>query len=199
MGYDYTGGCALRRRVVSSRFVKAMRKLHHITRLDYVYGTRKTHGWWVRFQRKDEKTGKRKVFGQVFIDATYGGKAKALTAAIEWRDANEARYPVVRNGSGSGRRHAPIGHSIFWEYKSARQHDLNGCMKVAEGERPAQFRCSIREHGRKVAAANVRSWYRALRRLLREEGVLASEAALEDYWERLKNGRSKGRRLPWAA
>src|SRR5262245_27905642 len=150
------------------------RKLHHITRLDYVYGTREIHGWWVRIQRL--ANGERKTYGKTFYDLKCGGKAKALKLAIKWRDVNLPKYPVVRGGSGSGRMHAPIGHSLFWEYQQGRHHSLNGQMKVATGERALQVRCSIREYGRKGAIAQLRRWYLEQRRILRDEGTLASDA-----------------------
>jgi hypothetical protein len=171
------------------------RKLHHITRLDYVYGAKQSHGWWVRIQRLVNE--KRKTFGKTFYDAKYGGKNRALAAAIKWRDENLPKYPVVRNGSGSGRRHAPIGHSIFWEYAKGQRHYLNGNMKVEHRERSAQFRVSVREYGRAEAVAMMRRWYRELRRGLREEGTLESEATLKAYFERLKGSRPKARRTPW--
>ncbi|MBN2839654.1 MAG: hypothetical protein JXP37_01675 [Coriobacteriia bacterium] len=174
---------------------KTQRKLHHITRLDYVYGAKKSHGWWVRIQRLVD--GKRKAFGKSFHDGKYGGKAKALAAAVKWRDEILPKYPVVRNGSGSGRLHAPVGHAIFWEYKSGRTHSLNVNMKTAEHERPIQFRCSIKTYGRQGAIARMRRWYLEMRRQLREAGTLASDATLKAYFERLKDSRPKARRTPW--
>lgn len=178
---------------------EAMRKLHHITRLDYVYGTKRTHGWWVRFQRKDQETGRRKAIGKTFTDAKYGGKAKALAAAIKWRDENMAKYPSLRNGAAPGRRQAPIGHSIFWEYDDGLRRTLNGNIKVEDGQRSAQVRYSIREYGRKGALAMIRRWYLAQRRMLRKKGTLASDATLKEYWSRLEGVRPKARRLPWTA
>jgi hypothetical protein len=174
-----------------------LRKLHHITRLDYVYGEKKSHGWWVRIQRLVGE--KRKTFGKTFYDAKYGGKAKALAEAIKWRDANLPKHPVVRNGAGSGRRQAPVGHSIFWEYEGDRYHSLCATIKVADGERPLQARYSIREYGRKGAVAMMRRWYLGIRQQLRREGTLASDATLKAYWNRLKDVRPKAQRLPWAA
>lgn len=180
-------------------------KLRNITRLDYVYerkdgSTRASHGWWVRFQRTGPD-GKRKVNGKTFFDSAYGGKAKALAAAIEWRDANEKKFPRAKNNGGtSGRRQAPIGHTLFWEYIKGRDyHFLNGSMKVAEGERPLQIRCSTRQYGRESAVVKIRWWYLEQRKILREAGTLASDETLKAYWARLKLGRRKARRLPWTA
>ncbi len=50
--------------------------LKHITRLDY----QKTHGWWVRIRRKSNPSSK------LFSDGVYGGRDKALEAALAWRD-----------------------------------------------------------------------------------------------------------------
>ena len=171
------------------------RKLHHITRLDYVYGTRETHGWWVRIQRLVK--GRRKTFGATFYDKKYGGKQKALEAAIAWRDENLPRHPVIRNGQGSGRRHAPIGHAIFWEYKSGKKHTFNANMKTSASGRALQFRCSITEYGRTAAAAIVREWYREQRQILRKKGTLASDATLKAYWNAQKKSRGTARQVPW--
>jgi hypothetical protein len=178
-------------------------RLRNITRLDYVYnrrdGTkRETHCWWVRFQRA-APDGRRKQNGKTFYDSAYGGKTKALAAAIAWRNANEKLFPTVRNGRGSGRRQAPIGHTLFWEYETEDRHHLNGTMKVEDGVRPVQYRVSVREHGRKKAVAMMRSWCNELRRHLRNDGTLANDATLEAYWNRLGSVRPKARRLPWTS
>ena len=57
--------------------------LKHITRLDY----QKTHGWWVRIRRKSNPCSK------LFSDGVYGGREKALEAAIAWRDEKLAHAP----------------------------------------------------------------------------------------------------------
>jgi hypothetical protein len=59
----------------------APRREKNITRFDYG----KTHGWWVRFQRTDERGAKR-LTSKMFSDAVHGGKQRALRAASAWRE-----------------------------------------------------------------------------------------------------------------
>lgn len=179
-------------------------RLRYITRLDYVYRRRDsdqprtTRGWWVRFQRRIVDGEVRNV-GQAFYDSAHGGKEGSLAAAIRWRNANEARYPPRDFGGkpGSGRKQAPIGHSIFWESHFRGLHQLNGSVKMQDGQRSASFRVSVSKYGWEDAAAQMRSWHRRMRRDLKAAGTLSTDAALKAYWERLSDGRKKGQRLPW--
>ena len=63
---------------------KASKKIKNITRLDY----QKTHGWWVRIKRYPDS------FSKLFSDGVWGGKDKALEAALEWRDQKLAEAPL---------------------------------------------------------------------------------------------------------
>ena len=81
-----------------------MKREKNITRFDYG----KTHGWWVRFQRSTE-AGTKRVVSKMFSDAVHGGKAKALRAAIAWRNQTAAtirpaRRTRIRTGSGYVKR-----------------------------------------------------------------------------------------------
>jgi hypothetical protein len=66
-----------------------MKREKNITRFDYG----RTHAWWVRFQRS---TGGTRVVSKMFSDAVHGGKAKALRAAIAWRDRTAATIQPAR-------------------------------------------------------------------------------------------------------
>lgn len=69
-------------------------KLRHITRMDY----ERTCGWWVRFYK-----GQTQLDHKLFSDKKWGGKTKALVAAQQWRDANEAKWVTKRPGLHSYR------------------------------------------------------------------------------------------------
>lgn len=91
------------------------RKQHrrHITRLDYD----RSHGWWVRFARI--RHGKVVLVAQQqFSDGKYGGKQKALVAAVKWRDQQAKLVDPPRNarlppGHGYVRRAVLDGRDVF--------------------------------------------------------------------------------------
>ncbi|OQX07601.1 MAG: hypothetical protein BWK76_24645 [Desulfobulbaceae bacterium A2] len=56
-----------------------MKELKNIIRIDNE--TKRTHAWRVTFQRRGE------IFLRTFSDGQYGGKKKALQAAISFRDS----------------------------------------------------------------------------------------------------------------
>lgn len=66
---------------MKSKIGAEKRRHKNITRFDYG----NTHGWWVRFQRTSA-SGAERLFSKMFSDAVHGGTAKALRAAIAWRD-----------------------------------------------------------------------------------------------------------------
>jgi hypothetical protein len=82
----------------------------NITRFDYG----KTHGWWVRFQRSTE-AGTKRVLSKMFSDAVHGGKAKALRAAIAWRDRTSASIRPAR------RRRMPPSYGYVRRTELARR------------------------------------------------------------------------------
>lgn len=65
-----------------------MKKHKNITRMDY----KRTHGWWVRFERLG------RLISKTFSDGCYGGKRKALVAAIEYRDEVFKTLPPRHHG-----------------------------------------------------------------------------------------------------
>jgi hypothetical protein len=99
--------------------------LKHITRMDYPNkGKRFSPGWWVRFWRKDYKTGKIRAIAQKsFYDSQYGSdEAKSLAAAKKWRDrkkrevcADKPFHIVPRPDNKSG-----VVGVFFAEYYSKR-------------------------------------------------------------------------------
>lgn len=60
------------------RLLIPMARLHHISRIDNE--ARRTHAWQVRVQRGN------RILTKSFSDGLYGGKRKALRAAVEYRD-----------------------------------------------------------------------------------------------------------------
>lgn len=78
-----------------------MKRERNITRVDYV----RTHSWWVRIYRG---TGADKtVTSMHFPDKRWGGKRKALAAAVSWRDRQVKKLEPAQNGGGVW---VPVGH-----------------------------------------------------------------------------------------
>ena len=149
-----------------------MNRLHHITRLDY----ERTHAWWVRFQRGPK--GKRKTASKMFSDGKWGGKRKALAAALAWRDANASRHPALPRGgpNGSGRKPQPIGYSSVTAFlRSSHRSDgrvretpvLLGRFKTGEG-RFATLQLSVSKWG-SMTRSKIDAWIRRQRKILRSK------------------------------
>lgn len=88
-------------------------ELKHITRMDYPREDKSSHtvGWWVRFYRKNYKTGKSEMIAQKsFPDSHYDNdKEKSLAAAKEWRNKKKEElglgytfryFPKTNSSSG---------------------------------------------------------------------------------------------------
>lgn len=72
-----------------------MRREPNISRFEYG----NTRAWWVRFHRGQAADGRRKVVSKTFSDSVYGGKRKALQAAIAWRNRTVLNLPSpIRSG-----------------------------------------------------------------------------------------------------
>lgn len=157
-------------------------KLHHITRMDYS----RNRGWWVRIQRT--KSGKRTQVSKMFSDGKYAGitvserKAKALLAAVRWRNKmlpTMPRNPAGRKPSG-GRKHSEVGHVHIWT-SLYRQLGADGRLhtvpfrcahfKLDAEKRHAQARFSIKKHGRKGAQRLIDEWVSEKRRELSRRRV----------------------------
>jgi hypothetical protein len=82
-------------------------RLRNITRVDHAQlndygGWSRTRGWWVRFQRNDERGQKKMVASKLFSDGVHGGKRKALEKAIRYRNQQERKVsPPSPRGHGS--------------------------------------------------------------------------------------------------
>jgi hypothetical protein len=72
----------------------------NITRMDYS----RSHGYWVRFSYLVHPISK------LFSDRLYGGKRKALKAAIKYRDEVAATLPPRRHG-----RNTLLGSGRIWK------------------------------------------------------------------------------------
>ena len=75
----------------------SLRKLRGVSRIDQ--DERRTHGWYVRVRLR---TGK--YASKLFSDKSHGGKAKALDAAMKYRDtftppAKKAAKKVVKKAA----------------------------------------------------------------------------------------------------
>lgn len=135
-------------------------RLRNITRMEY----ERTRGWWVRFQRNDPRTGAKAVTSRLFSDATYGGKRKALAAAMKWRDRTAKKVPPSRRSIHQGKRivygyvrrcllKRRVGWSDVW----------TGWMRLADG-RAAMTSASIERWGKAEALRRVEAWMRRKRR-----------------------------------
>lgn len=93
-----------------------MNLLHHISRVDHAEN--RTHAWFVRVRRCNCDARK------VFSDGVFGGKRKALKAAIEYRDALLNSLPSSE-------------HEI-WTRTRVRRNNRSGTPGVARYERPSK-------------------------------------------------------------
>jgi hypothetical protein len=94
-----------------------MNRLRNITRRDQE--SNRTHAWLVTLQRRNT------IVNRMFTDAVYGGKRKALKAAIEYRDA------MIQKES-------PYQHEM-WVRTRIRKNNRSGIVGVARYERPANL------------------------------------------------------------
>lgn len=147
-----------------------MRRLHHITRLDYS----KTHAWWVRFQRGP--SAERTTVSKMFSDGKWGGKNKALRAALSWRDAHEPLHPPLPHGNrGSGRKPQPAGYCSVIAYdrtqpRAGRRVSVTPVLlakfKTKQG-RFATLQLSVEKWGEATARRKIALWLREHRRKLK--------------------------------
>jgi hypothetical protein len=70
-----------------------MISMRGISRIDYGRGL----SWWVRLYRNGE------IHHRHFADSHYGGKTKALRAAMAWRDRSERRLPPRQRNAPDAR------------------------------------------------------------------------------------------------
>lgn len=128
-----------------------------ITRLDYA----RTHAWWVRIYRKDPKLG-RVCHSKVFSDGVWGGKAKALIAARQWRDEQLRTLPRtrrVRRRPGTGY----VKRMRVWYYPrdggEPRSYDaFVGWIRLEDGA-AAGTRWSVEKWGVKKAKSETEQWF----------------------------------------
>ena len=108
-----------------------MKPEKHITRLDY----QKTHGWWVRIRRKSNPCSK------LFSDGVYGGRDKALAAAIAWRDEKLVLAPkqAIRTSESSS--------------KTVKTGVPGLCVSFVNGASGnlAHLQVSVQRHGRRTS------------------------------------------------
>ncbi len=124
------------------------RSNQNITRLDY----KRTHGWWVRFERGEDHIRK------LFSDKTYGGKNKALSAARQFRDGLIGVLPSTKSLVPTPgkvfreklRRRRASGEYVYYEFWGARIQISPGSLK--------RTRYSIGLHGSKQAKKLAEGW-----------------------------------------
>lgn len=153
------------------------RRLHHITQLEY----QRTRAWWVRLYRSFPRrarapsgTGprprpKRELAAQKsFPYARYGSKAKALEAAIQWRDAQLPKHdaPPSRPYAKGAKRPAGTGYiKRGWRTrvhkrtgKRTRYEVWHAWIRLRDGK-SASSHYSIEKWGDEGAHLLIRSWF----------------------------------------
>ena len=141
-----------------------MARHRNITRIDN--DANRTHAWVVTLQRKGE------IVVRSFSDGTYGGKNKALAAAVDYRDLLLSHYfgfehqvwvrPRLRNNNTSGipgvARYETLANpntgrrEAFWLASWVNEHGLSRKRKFSVscyGERHAK-RLAIAERERQL-------------------------------------------------
>lgn len=142
--------------------------LKHITRLDY----QKTHGWWVRIRRKSNPCSK------LFSDGVYGGRDKALNAAIAWRNEKLADAPkqTYRTSESSS--------------KTVKTGVPGLCVSFVEGAHGnlAHLQVSVQRHGKRTSTRySISKW--GLRAALWKSCVALAKGSVSD--ESNRNGIQK--------
>lgn len=133
--------------------------LKHITRLDY----QKTHGWWVRIRRKSNPSSK------LFSDGVYGGRDKALEAALVWRDEKLSAAPkqTTRTTESSS--------------KTIKTGVPGLCVSFVNGARDnlAHLQVSVQRHGKRTSTRySISKW--GLRAALWKSCVALAKGSIRD-------------------
>lgn len=97
----------------------------YITRFDY--GTKNTHGWWVRVQRRKEGEPKPSTVSRFFADRKWGSMEAALLAAKDFRKAVLARVPASRR---TVRRPKPTGYGYVRRGAVSYKNKSTGALEV---------------------------------------------------------------------
>ena len=133
-----------------------MKHLHNIRRIDD--DPSRTHAWLLRIQRRNY------FITRFFSDSTFGGEGKALTAAIEYRDAliiaaspaehNYWHRTIIRRNNTSG---IPgVGHYkkadgtekwiAFWIDEHGIRKSRTFSVKVYGYQKAKQRAIAVRKH-----------------------------------------------------
>ncbi len=150
-----------------------MTRHRNITRMEYrkanPYGNGWSHlrGWWVRFQRGSSRDGTRQVTSKMFSDGVYGGKRKALAAAIKWRDRTAKKLPPPKPSKHDP---TPVGYGytrrcFVWR-RAGWGEVWVGWMKLGTRQ-AASSSASIERWGSKEAKRRVEAWLQHKRRSLK--------------------------------
>ena len=131
--------------------------LYGITRFDY----RRTHGWFVRFERKAGTVRK------LFSDRVYGSRAESLTQALKFRDACIKTIGVssankVTPGNLKKAVIARRNRSGEWHYYPV----WTAWIRIAPG-RLVSSKWSIDKWGHKIAKKKALAWLET-KRLIQE-------------------------------
>lgn len=139
-------------------------------------------GWRVRISRT--VNGQPLTVSQTFVDAQHGSQARALSAAIQWRDEQLRQLgPKLTPGHGVHRSAPGYGYMKQLLRGPADRQYLAwyGCLRVEGGRRVTTHR-SIEVHGPEQAKAQVSAWLREERRALaarlRQQGQSAALPAI---------------------
>ena len=183
--------------------ISSRTSMRNITRMDYARKDNKgrTQGWWVRMKRGSE------TFSRMFSDGKYGGKDKALAAAMRYRDELEKKYGVAdytgfrtdktaRNKSGvigvhkdTKRKTKANGRIYSYEFWIASWVDEKGKHHVRSfsiskyGEAEA-LRLALKERDRAVALLHNKKKQRSDWENIPLEGLVTLVESVESSYEK---------------
>lgn len=134
-----------------------MKGYRNITRMDYS----RSHGYWVRFEYLAHPISK------LFSDSRYGGKRKALKAAVQYRDEVALTLPPRRHGSdtlpGSGRIWKERRSYISWT-GVRKYYTAWTAWIMLSPQHPASTNTSIDKWGSRKANTLTTLWLEAKRK-----------------------------------
>ncbi len=127
----------------------AKRKSKHkgISRID----TADTHGYYARVYHNC------RTYSKLFSDRVWGGKRKAMDAAIQWRQDEAKRIQKLAEKDPSYRKRARSNTGVIGVSKTMKRNrngTISPCYSVSWHPKPGIHKCtsfSIRRHGDKKA------------------------------------------------
>jgi hypothetical protein len=122
-----------------------MTDLRYITRFDY----EKARGYWVRYKQRTPHATQR-----FFSDTKLGGKRRALTAAVAFRDELLRQHPTdsygIKPGTGTLK--------LIWRVNGPWQYlTWTAEIQIEQGKRLKRF-WSVLEHGEAGGKRKAKAW-----------------------------------------